>query len=482
MVIKIGQNESLTNIEVLKKLFQKSADVTFQKYKFQKQTVHLITCDAMYDTYLFNKLVIERIGFFCNNLVGSLEKRILVDLHLPILKKVNTEQEAIKIVYRGFVLIYFEEEKLLYSCNIALKPNRKIKETNLEATILGPRDNFIEDIDINIALIRKRLPTNSLAVENLEIGKRSQTKVAILYLDDIANEQTLRQIKKSLKNVDTDIIVSGDLLLEHVFKKVGLFPKSQYTGKADFALQALVRGRFLILVDGVSYALILPVNFFLLVKSSEDIEYLPLYTSIVRLLRIVGISLGTFLPGFWIALTEFHQEQLPFQLIATVVQSRSGIPLPAVFEMLIMLFIFDLLKESGLRLPSSLGSILGVIGGLIIGNASIKAGLTSQSMVLIIAVSTVSTFMLVNQALTTSVSIVRYIFVIASGFLGLFGFFMTLFFLVIYLSNIRVFGVSYMNLFGDLSWKTVMSSVFRLPAKSYKTRPEMLKTKDETRS
>lgn len=470
-------------MESLKELFEKSQDIKFQEYTFQEQKIQFITCEAMIDQQLLNEVIVARVGFLCGNLSNdSLEKQVETRLYVPDLKKVKDQQEAMQLVFLGHVLLYFEKDQLLFASNIAKKPNRSPEETRTEVTVKGPRDNFIEDIAVNIALIRKRLPTNSLCVEKFELGERSKTKVAILYFDDIADENILKQIKEQLKKVETDAIFSGEILMERINKANYVFPRNDYTGRPDYTVQSLIRGRFIILVDGVSYAVVTPVNLFFLLKTSEDNEYPIYFGSLERFTRIIGILIGALMPAFWLALTTFHQDQLPFQLLATVLQADVGLPFPTILEMLIMVLMFELFREAGLRLPTVLGGTIGVVGGLIIGDAAIRAGITSPAMVVIIATSTIATFTLVNQSLVTSISIVRLFFIFFAGFFGLFGFFIALFFTLVYLSNIRVFGVPYMNIVTNINWKTIGKSIFRLPAKKYTKRPEMLNPQDATRS
>lgn len=467
----------------LKQLFEKSADVQFQTYTFGKHRVVLVTCDAMTDQQLLNDVIVQRLQQTFEKYSGSrLEEKIQNRLHVPDLKKVEDESEMMTLVYTGHVLLLFEKAGLVFSSNIARKPNRNPEETKMEVLVKGPRDNFIEDISVNIALLRKRLPTNSLCVEKFELGERSKTVVAVLYFGDIIDSAILTGIKQQLEKVDTDIVFSGDLLMERINKSVKLFPRTDYTGRPDQAVQALVRGRALILVDGVAYAVITPVNLFLLLKSAEDNEYSVVFSSFERLLRITGILIGLLLPTFWLALTTYHQNQLPLQMLATVVQANTGLPLTSELEMLLMIFMFELFREASLRLPSVIGGTISVVGGLIIGDAAIRAGLTSPAMIVIIAVSTIATYTLVNQTLATAVSFLRIAFILLTSFLGLFGLFMSLYFTLLYLANIRTFGVPYMNIATDLSWETVKKSIFRLSSQTYKKRPNMLNPQDPTRT
>ncbi|MFJ7666261.1 spore germination protein [Lysinibacillus sp. NPDC097195] len=476
--------EKPLNLSTLKQLFENSADVQFQEYVFQQHRVQFVICEAMIDQQLLNDVIVRRVQTLFNHLSDdtTLQESIHKRLHIPGLQEVTAISEAISLIYTGHLLLFFEQDALLFASNIAQKPNRSPEETRMEVLVKGPRDNFIEDISVNIALLRKRLPTNSLCVEKMEIGKRSKTTVAILYFGDIANMDILNGIKVQLQSVDTDIVFSGDLLMERVNKNTRFFPKTDYTGRPDFAIQALIRGRFVIFVDGVAYAVITPVNLFLLLKSGEDNEYPIVFSSLERLLRISGIFIGLLLPAFWLALTTYHQNQIPLLFLATIVQGRTGLPLPSSLEMLLMLLMFELFREAGLRLPSVIGGTISVVGGLIIGDAAIRAGVTSPEMIVIIAVSTIASFTLVNQSLVTTVSIFRLGFILLSGFFGLFGFFVSLFLTLLYLCNIRIFGYSYMQVGGDLDWQTIKKTLLRLSPKGYTKRPNYVAPQDQTRT
>ncbi|ARK21557.1 spore gernimation protein [Sporosarcina ureae] len=470
------------DLDSLQQLFLRSSDIQFQPYTFQSHTVYFITCDSMFDAQLLNEVVIPNVRKLYDDNKESISEQVLCSsLYIPKLQIPKTEKELITLMYTGHVLVYFEELQLVVAGNIESKPNRSPEETRLEVPVKGPRDNFIEDISVNIALIRKRLPTNSLCVEKFELGARSKTSVALMYFDDIASEDTLNQLRTQLGKVNTDIVFSGDALMELVNKKALLFPRSDYTGRPDNAIQSLARGRFVILVDGVTYAVITPISLFLLMKTSEDFEFPSLQSSIQRLLRLGSLLIGLLLPAFWLALTSFHQDQLPIQLLATIVQANIGLPFPSIFEMLLMLGLFELFREAGLRLPTVIGSTIGVVGGLIIGDAAIRAGLTSPAMIVVIATSTIAVYTLVNQSLVTAVSALRVFFILLTGLMGLFGFYVSLFATLLYLSTIHTFGVPYLSISTDIKWKNIKKTLFRLPTEQYNERPDVLHPKDKTR-
>ncbi len=466
----------------LKEQFKQCGDVKFQTYSFTASEVVLITCEAMIDKYMLNEVIVPRLQNICSKEQQTLDKQTLTkQLHLPNLEVIDQLQDAVTQVFNGFVLIYIQQLEFLLASNIESKPNRSPEETNLEVLIQGPRDNFIEDLAVNIALIRKRLPTNSLSVEKLSVGSRSKTKVAILYFEDIADLRILKELRKKLTDIDTDVILSGEMLMERLNKLSYFIPVTHTTGRPDFAMQSLITGRYVLLVDGIAYATIMPVNIFMLLKSAEDNDFPPIIASLERVVRLVSILIAILLPAFWLALTTFHQEQIPFALLATVVQSNTGSPLPSALEMLGMLFMFELFREAGLRLPSILGGTISVVGGIIIGDAAIRAGITSPMMIVIIAISTIATFTLVNQSFVSTISIMRISFIIITSIFGLFGFFLSIYIVLIFLTNIRVYGLPYLSFTAELSWDQIKKSMLRPAAPAYKKRPELLNPQDETK-
>lgn len=478
----MSTGETTINLEALQEIFQKAADVVFYPLEIEQHQFTLIYCEDMIDKQILFSYILPKLEKFSEYSIEELNESKWKKLTFPNLKKISKLEEVEEEVFTGKLCIYLHELQLLLSCNIAKKPNRQPEETRMEVLVKGPRDNFIENIDTNIALIRKRLPTKSLCVEKMLVGARSKTTVAVLYFEDIANKEIVSEIKHLIQNIDTDILVNGDSLVEHIDNKNRLIPWTNETGRPDFAVQSLVRGRVLILIDGVSYGIIAPSSFPFLLKTGEDFEYPILFSGFERLLRLLGTFIGITLPAFWLALTTFHQNQLPLELLATVVVSNQGLPFPTSLEMVVLLIMFELFREAGLRFPTTIGSTISVVGGIIIGDAAIRAGITSPAMVVIIALSFIATFTIVNQSLLTVITLIRLSFILVTSFFGLFGFFFCLYLLILYMANIRVFGVPYLNFSANLSWSNVGKSLIRLSTKHYKKRPEMLQPYDKTRT
>ncbi|SDY78310.1 spore germination protein [Thermoactinomyces sp. DSM 45892] len=471
---------------MLRKLFQKCPDVNFQEYQFgdPAQRVLLIFCSGMVDQETMDRLLQDRIHQFLNTLDPYDEMTyplIQENLHLPNVQEVLLANDVISEVFSGKTLIYFETTGHLISTNLSKRPQRNPEESKMEVTIKGPRDNFIEDLTTNISLIRKRLKTNSMCVEFFEVGRRSKTTISLLYMDDIANPTLLENARKRIEAIDIDAIYGGNQLMELIEENGNLFPLHNYTGRPDFVVQSLLSGRIIILLDGVAYAIIIPSNILLQLKAAEDSEYTAIYSSLARFLRFLGVFIATLLPAFWVAVTGFHQNQIPFALLTTVIESRMGVPLPIPLEALLMLVLFELFREAGLRLPIAIGQTLSVVGGLIIGDAAIQAGLTSPVTVVVIAVSTIATFTLVNQSIIGAISILRFLSLVLASIFGLFGFCLSFFFILIYLASLHTFGYPYLEIATRASFSHFMKSLFRLPTNKYISRPQEFHPKDPTR-
>src|SRR5690606_18514342 len=238
--------------------------------------------------------------------------------------------------------------------------------------------SFTEEIDTNIALIRKRIKTAQLYSESFKLGTISNTDVSLLYLQNKANPDILEEVRKRLTEFNSENVSSSGQLEQWLSDSTfSLFPLFDYTTRPDFAIQSMIRGRFCLIVSGSPTVLIGPINLFELLKSPEDVHFPYYFVLFGRLIRIIGLVISIFLPGFWVSLSSVNIDQLPFALLATVVVSREGLPLPIGIEAIFILALFELIREAGIRMPTVVGQTVSIVGGIIIGDAAIRAGLAS---------------------------------------------------------------------------------------------------------
>jgi spore germination protein KA len=445
-------------------------------------TLVFVYCEELCDNQLMKQAIFPMFREMCREYPCQTVEEIEANKLLPmeLLGKEVLIDDLNFLIFSGDLLVYFQEADVLYSVTLAKPPNRDPEEPNTEVSIRGPKDGFIEEISKNAALIRKRIKSHKLFYEQFIVGTRSQTKVGLMYIDDIANREMINEVRKRILHLNIDVVTSTNQLEELIGdKRFSLFPLFAYTGRPDFAVNSLLNGRFIILLDGSPTVIIGPANLTFLLNVSEDTVTSFFFVVFQRLIRLMGISVAIYLPGLWVALLSFHPEELPFTLLATVVLSRQGVPLPASLEMFIMVALFEIFREAGVRLPLAIGSTLSVVGGLIIGESSVNAGLSTPGSLVVAAISVISTFTLVNQNLAGTVTLLRFIVLAASSVLGLFGFIASLFILLTYTVNLTIFGIPYLTPLSPPT-RDIFKVLIPNGWKQFKKRAGLVKPQDDT--
>ncbi|MBH5317332.1 spore germination protein [Paenibacillus sp. GSMTC-2017] len=470
-----GNDEAGITIEQFSTKLKNCADVLIHHVELPDYidlTATLYYCEGMVDAGMFHLGLLPILQKTENSreTIPSSQTTEEVERHSPNKKFMKVDSADVNHLFcrlfSGSVIITFSDDSSFYEYNISNQPSRSPEESAMELSLKGPRDGFIEQLSINIALVRKRLLTPKLHVEYFKIGSETQTGVALMHMSDEAPSEVVEEAKRRLKAIHiTSLNGAGELEELLSDQPYALFPLLEYIGRPDYVVQSLMKGRFAVLVDGSPAALIGPGNLLLLIKSPEDAHLPFYYVSLERLLRLLGLLLALFLPGFWIALSSFNQDQIPYSLLATVSISRIGLPLSATMEMFLMLTLFEVFREAGVRLPRPVGQTVSVVGGLIIGDAAIRAGLTSPTMLVVAAVAAVSTFTLVNQSLAGSVSIFRFAILLCASFFGMYGFIIGMFALMIYLCSLESFGQSYMQPLAPLHFKDLANALLQKPWK-----------------
>ncbi|GAA3399562.1 spore germination protein [Paenibacillus hodogayensis] len=471
----------------LEQLFAGSADVQIQTYRFGERDsssgTMLIYSEGLCDSGEIVKTVLPALNraYHENGLQHLQNGRSFSSLPLIALSENGqaNAKDLMDAVYQGDLVISFLETGMLYKLNICHRPERSPGESSTEISIKGPKDGFVEDATINIALIRKRIRSNTLCTETTILGRRTRTKIGLLYISDIISSDILKEVRKRLKKIDVDGIYSISQLEDALSDvKYSLFPLLDFTGRPDYAVASLLAGRFIIVIDGNPMVLIGPATFDLLLKSPEDMHFNFWYVSLTRLIRVISFWLAVLLPGFWVALSAFHQDQFPFRFMATISVARIGLPLSAQMEMFLLLMLLEIFREAGVRLPSSIGQTLTVVGGFIVGDAAIRAGLVSPAVVVVGSITAVSGATLVNQSLGTVVSVMRLAVFLVSCVVGMFGFILSLILLLFYMSKLRSFGIPYLAPISPPVFKDFLKANFRLPWSKMTSRPQTLHTSD----
>ncbi len=319
---------------------------------------------------------------------------------------------------------------------------RGINEPQDEKVLAGPREGFVENALFNIALVRRKLQTPDLCVENMRVGRRSNTHVFICYLGTLVNPRTLKKVKDKIQKIDIDGILDSNYITENIRdNKYSLFKTSGTTERPDVVAGKLLEGRIAIIVNGTPMVVTLPYLFSENFQSDEDYYLNFIIASIGRILRYISFFLAVSIPAIFIAVSSFHRELLPTALAISVSSLRGGVPFAPLTECLIMIFVFEILKETGVRMPESLGHALSIVGGLVVGQAAVDARIISTPMLIVIAISGIAGLMV--PRLRGAVFYLRLIFVFLSAFFGLFGFFAGAAVTVMHIISLDSFGVDY---------------------------------------
>jgi hypothetical protein len=469
------QNKQVIDIDQIKDWFKDSSDIVTKKRTYTETGNHsleFLYCPNLVDMKFMNEVlfpkinaVMEKEGQFNINLLSNVLEVSKLKDHK------NIKNEVAQKLFTGELVIFSNEINDLFFISVSNIPKRSPEESNLETSVRGPRDGFVENISDNMALIRQRLKTSSLKSSEYTIGDRSGSKLLLLYFDDIINPSILADVKKRLEEIKIDAVLSSYQIEEFLYdNQFSLFPLVDYIGRPDFVVNSLTQGRFVILVDGNPTCLIGPTNFNQILYSPEDANDSFYYISMMRILRLIAVFTTIFLPGFYIALVTYHPDQIPYTLVATISVSRIGLPLSAPLEVICMLILFELFKEAGVRLPKTVGQTVAVLGGLFIGDAAIRAGITSPSCLVIIAITVIAGYTLINQNMAGNLVLIRFLVLAFSSFLGMFGFFMSFFLILVYVASLESFGEPYISFLSKPSKSDFIKNIIKLPYRFLKKR------------
>ncbi|MED3761530.1 spore germination protein [Peribacillus frigoritolerans] len=476
-------NGTPSYIDQIRKWFEHSSDVVLRTKTFDNEGRYLLGflyAPNLVDMPFINEVILPTISKAVQENGELTIDQLSNIMEISTLKKGSDLKDGVEsILFSGDLIIINESSNEIYHTPLANSPKRSPEESNIESSIRGPRDGFVENIADNMSLIRQRLKTASLKCIEYTIGKRSKTKILLLYIDDIINPSILLDVKKRLDSLKADIIVSSYQVEELLYDtQFSIFPLMEYVGRPDYVVESLNQGRFAILVDGNPTSLIGPTSINQLLYAADDAHASFFYISFMRIIRVVSLFVTVTLPGFFIALVTYQFDQIPFSLLATISITRQGLPIPASLEAFVMIILFELFKEAGLRLPKAVGPTVSVLGGLIIGDAAIRAGLTSPSMLVIIAVTVLSSYTLINQNIAGNIVLIRLFIFACSAFLGLFGFFMGIFLILIVVVSLESFGQPFVNPFSKPNKSDMLKVLFKLPYGMLRQRNQALQSSD----
>lgn len=459
------------NIEKLKETLSDSSDITVKSITLHNLEAAIIFFDTVSDKVDIQRTIDE---------LTSSKYPLNESLTFSLKTYENSDtisKDCINDMLAGAALIFIDGQNKPYSFMARKHDGRAVSQPINETTVQGSHEGFVESLETNLFLVRKNIISPNLKVKTLQVGKEAERKVALIYLNNLANPEVVKEIEKRITAIDVDYLFSF-AYLEALIEDYTLtpFPQSLSTERVDRVCGNMMEGRVALLVEGSSSALVLPVTFFAFYQSTDDYNTRFSIGSFYRLIRYISFVIAVLLPSFYIAIIGFHAEVLPSYLVFLAKKSVETIPYRPLIEAGIVEIFIELIREASLRLPTKIGPTIGIVGGLVIGDAIVQAGLVSNLMVVIVALTSISSFVIPSSDMSLTVRILRFPFMILAAFFGLYGILIGACLLVGHLCKLEPFGTPYLAPISPIKWHGLKDTFIRAPLINMDRRPADSKT------
>lgn len=477
-------------ILALKEILKDADDIIYRTIecgKKQKIKMCLIYVDGMTTKEAVSQFAIETLMEFfdLNNFEKNTTQELdriasLTSIATSEISSVDNISTAVNKILSGETMLFIDGSTKAIMISSRGWPMRSISEPVAETLLRGPRDGFNETLKVNITLIRRRIKDPKLKVKYMQVGTKSKTDIAIMYLEDRVNRQVLEELQKRLSKINIEAVLESSYIEELIEDdNYSPFPQVENTQRPDAAASAIYEGRVVIGVDNTPQVLMVPAIMTVFMQSSEDYYERWLSACMIRIVRYLALPITILLPALYVAITTFHPNMLPTGLALYVAASRAKVPFPAWFEASLIEITMELIREAGMRIVGPIGSTIGIVGGLVIGQASVEAGLISPLVIIIVALTTISSFAIPSYNFSTSLRMLRFVFIILAATLGLFGVSLGICILLTHLCALKSMGVPYMTPFSSFveNKPDLMDTIIRHRIKNMVHKPEYLRRK-----
>lgn len=471
------------NLRSLQKMLGKPDDLIVRKIKIGEMEVKAAICyiSGLTDNNLLNnnilKIIQENSKQLSSNILDQIYQNVIAITNTEEAKTLDTVSYAL---LSGSTLLYIDGFDTVLIMETEGAEKRAIQEPQTESVVRGPRSGFVESIQTNITLIRRELKDPNLRMETHEVGKRSKQKLVVCYIAGIANPEIVNEINRRLKTMDIDFSAGSGFVEQWIEDSfLSPFPQILDTERPDRLVFSLTQGKVGIVVEGSPFALIAPVVFNDALESVDDYTQRWLIGSFLRFIRFISVFLAIFLPAIYVALVSYHPGLIPSKLAFSIAGTREHVPFPAIVEALLMAITFEIMQEAGIRLPRLIGQTIGIVGGIVIGEAAVTAGIVSPFMVVVTALTAVASFTIPNYSVAIGFRALRIALIILSGILGIYGIIFGYIMLNIHLVNLKSIGIPYAASFSPKFVGDLKNVFIRPPIMALKLRPSYIKPMDQ---
>lgn len=475
------------NIANLYQLMGESSDVVIKELQIEENThISLVYIDGLVDTQVLHNSILYSLqehipyeqlrGLSPEQKFEMIKKQILIVSDIAV---IDDYSQFIHHLLSGNIMLLLDGLSSALRIGLPGWEDRNVGEPSSQSVVRGPMEGFTENLRTNTALVRRKIKDSHLWLETVQIGRVTQTSVSIMYLSNIANKELVQEVKRRLNKIDTDSILESGYIEEFIQETaVTPFPTVYNSDRPDTIAAGILEGKVAILVDGTPFVLLVPTFFVAFFQSAEDYYQRADIGTLLRLVRFISFFITLLAPSLYVAITTYHQEMIPTNLVISLAAQRESVPFPAFIEALIMEMTYEILREAGVRIPKNIGQAISIVGTLVIGQAAVAAGFISSAMVIIVSLTAISSFVIPETGMSIAARMIRFVLIALAGFIGLYGILFGIFIIVLHLSSLRSFGMPYMSPLGPYNSKDLKDSIFRFPWPFLKTRPAENKTQN----
>ncbi len=480
--MEINKNINIT-INKIKKSYGNSSDLNTRIINIKSKKIGCIFLESSSETKTISDFIIkaalytkDNISFF-QNLFNAL-KNNLFNCQLLIINDFNQFSYYLS---SGFTIIIVDGFNKAIVMETRAQLDRGITEATSEPILRGPKDSFTESHSKNLGLIRKRIKDENLWFKDLKLGRRTKTRITIAYINKIADQKKLNIIINKLKKIDIDSILDSGNIRDFLLEKKSIFPQIQSSERPDVASQALLDGKIIIFTENSPFILILPTVFIDYIHSSADKNQKASNISITRLLRLLALIITLFTPAIYIAITTYDQNTIPDKLLISIAVQREGVPFPTAFEIIMLEIIFEIIRESNIRSPSSMSAAMSIVGALVLGQAAVDAGVVSPISVIIVAVTSICSLIFTDIDFMNGIRTWRFLFILSATVLGLIGLMCMIIIWLIKMASLENLHTSYLSPFAPLDINGQKDSIIKYPSTNIFIRPQYISKKNPHR-
>ncbi|WP_082860570.1 spore germination protein [Domibacillus aminovorans] len=471
------------NLDDIKRITGNSPDIVIRKVKIgdhAKMDAAVLFVKGLVDSQAVNDLFIESI-MKNSQLHEKLPLQDIINLitneGIPLgqVQSMRNLEEVVDSLLAGNTIILIDGITEALTAGTQGGEKRSIQEPTTHVSVRGSKEGFTESNETNIAIIRRIIKSPDLRTESMTVGEVTKTDVSIMYLNGIAKEDIVKEIRTRLKRISMDgILESGyiEQLIEDQTKTT--FPTINHTERPDMVAGKLLEGRIAIFVNGTPFVLTAPALFIEFSQTVEDYSSRLDIASALRFLRIAIFFISLLGPALYVAATTFHQEMIPTTLVFVIAAQREAVPFPAVVEALLMEITFEVLREAGIRLPKAIGSTVSIVGALVIGQAAVQAGIISPAMVIVVAITAIANFATPAYGMAIAARLIRFAFIISAATSGFYGLILVFIVMIVHLCSLRSFGIPYMAPFAPFISVDMGDTIFRRPLWAMNERPRLI--------